>query len=229
MNLFNTLLYQPLLSLLKFIYCNLAFYNLGLAIIILTVLIRVILLPFFYKGAKNQIILQKLMPYIKQIQKKYKDQRQKQAELLIKLYRRYKINPFSGFFLLIIQLPILIALYRVFLNLNEISELENFIFLGMNLIKPSFPLAIVAGFLQYFQTYLTLPKSFESTKKNQEVSSKAVAYIFPVITVAILVKLPSAIGIYWIVTILFSILQQTYLNHKLKGMKVVVNDEISLD
>ena len=99
----------------------------------------------------------------------------------------------------------------------------------MNLIKPSFPLAIVAGFLQYFQTYLTLPKSFESTKKNQEVSSKAVAYIFPVITVAILVKLPSAIGIYWIVTILFSILQQTYLNHKLKGMKVVVNDEISLD
>jgi len=229
MNLFNTLLYQPLLSLLKFIYCNLAFYNLGLAIIILTVLIRVILLPFFYKGAKNQVILQKLMPYIKQIQKKYKDQRQKQAELLIKLYRRYKINPFSGFFLLIIQLPILIALYRVFLNLNEISELENFIFLGMNLIKPSFPLTIVAGFLQYFQTYLTLPKSLESTKKNQEVSSKVVAYIFPVITVAILVKLPSAIGIYWIVTILFSILQQIYLNHKLKGMKVVVNGEISLD
>ena len=80
-NLFNAYLYNPLLNSLIFLYENIPGHDLGIAIIVLTVIIRIVLLPLFYKGAKDQAILQRLAPKIKEIQKDHKDDRAKQAQV----------------------------------------------------------------------------------------------------------------------------------------------------
>ena len=96
-NLFHTILYQPLFNALIFLYQYLSFHDLGIAIILLTIVIRLVLFPLFYKGAKDQAILQRLAPKIKEIQTNHKNDKQKQAKAMMDLYRQHKVNPFSGF------------------------------------------------------------------------------------------------------------------------------------
>ncbi len=111
---FNVVLYYPLFNALVFIYNYLPFRDFGVAIIVLTFIIRLILYPLSVRAFTSQRALQKLQPKIQELQKKYKDDKNKQAQETMELYKTEKINPFSGLFLALIQLPILIALYRVF-------------------------------------------------------------------------------------------------------------------
>ena len=114
---FNEILYRPLFNILVLLYNIIPGDDLGIAIIVLTIGIKLVLYPLNQKAIKSQKALQELQPKIKEIQKKYKDKTQ-QAEELLKLYKEAKINPFSGFLPLLIQIPILIALYKVFLGIN---------------------------------------------------------------------------------------------------------------
>ncbi len=212
--MFNTLLYQPILGTLVFIYKNIAFQDLGLAIILLTVFIRLLLLPFFYRGAKDQTLIQKIQPLIKKIQEDHKDNKQKQTQALLDLYRQHRINPFSSFLLLIIQLPILIALYRVFLTgLSNNALFDNYQFLGLiNLNQKSFLLVTLAVLVQYFQGRLMMPGS--NNKVNQ-----TMLYLGPVLTLIILINLPAALGLYWLISSLFSLGQQVLINKSLAKHK----------
>jgi len=231
-NLFHEILYRPLLNTLLFLYQNFSFGDLGIAIIILTVIIRLILFPLFYKGAKDQTIIQRLSPKIKEIQNNHKKDRQKQAEALMALYKEHRVNPFSGFLLLIIQLPILIALYRVFLEgfkpeimndaysfIKQISFLKPS-FLGIiDLSKKSLLIALLAGAVQYFQGRLSLIKSTESAGQANPIEkmSRQMIYMGPLLTVFFLyfLGLPSAVGLYWLTTSSFSVIQQIIINKKI--------------
>jgi YidC/Oxa1 family membrane protein insertase len=127
---FHIILYQPLLNILIFFYNTIAFGDLGISIIFLTILIRLILFPIFQKSVRNQTILQKIQPKIKKIQEDHKHDKEKQAKELLSLYREHKVNPFSGFLFLLIQLPILIILYQLFLRgltAASFGDLYNFI------------------------------------------------------------------------------------------------------
>ena len=97
-NLFHEILYRPLFNALIFLYQNFSFGDFGIAIILLTIAIRFILFPFFYKSAKDQAILQRLAPKIKAIQAEHKNDREKQAKEMLALYRQHEVNPLSGFF-----------------------------------------------------------------------------------------------------------------------------------
>jgi YidC/Oxa1 family membrane protein insertase len=99
------------------IYNYLPIKDLGLTIIILTIIIRLLLLPLSYKAARTQREITKIQPRLKEIQKQYKDNREEQAKLLMALYKEHKINPLSGIIPILIQLPILFALYRSFMML----------------------------------------------------------------------------------------------------------------
>ena len=163
---------------------------------------------------------------MQEIQKKYKDDKEKQAKEVLNLYKTEKINPFSGLLLAIIQLPILIALYRVFwggLNPKELVSLYGFIsnpghinaiFLHtIDLSKPNLMLALLAGITQYFQTKMLLPKGIElkGQGKGSDLSQamqNQMTYFLPVFTVIILLGLPSALGLYWTASGIFSIIQQ---------------------
>ncbi|OYV73260.1 MAG: hypothetical protein B7Z74_04215 [Deltaproteobacteria bacterium 21-66-5] len=94
--LFHTYLYTPIFAVLIFLYHNISFGDLGVAIIELTLLVRLILLPLFHKSAKDQTIMQRLQPHVRKIQVEHKDAKERQAKELMALYREHRVNPFSG-------------------------------------------------------------------------------------------------------------------------------------
>lgn len=234
-NIFNEALYRPLLNLLFLIY-NYTWADLGVAIIILTIIIRFVLLPLFYKSAKDQTIIQKITPRIQELQRIHKHDKEKQVSEIMKVYKEHKVNPFSGFLLLLIQLPILIALYRVFLKgfANDVlSQLYSFVhapasihttFLGIiNLNAKNVWLVVLAGVFQYLQSKLMFAVS--AKKNNPEGQSKELAMaqkmsknmmiMGPVLTVVILYSLPAAVALYWLTTSVFSVIQQIVINKKI--------------
>ncbi|MDD5144602.1 MAG: YidC/Oxa1 family membrane protein insertase [Candidatus Pacebacteria bacterium] len=227
--IFITVLYQPLFNALVFLYQYLPGKDFGVAIIVLTLLIRILVYPLMVKSLKSQKQGMELQPKIKEIQNKYKDDKEKQTKALMELYQKEKINPFGGCLPLLVQLPILIALYRVFwrgLDPGTLNYLYSFVpnpgvidpnFIGLiNLSQPNMVITVIAGFLQFLQGKMFAPKMGGSSgdgKKDlmSDIMKKQTIYFFPLITVVFLFRLPSAIGIYWIVTTLFSIGQQYFI------------------
>ncbi len=228
-------LYRPIFNglyvVLVFIYDNLAFGDIGVAIILLTLVVRVVLYPIFHKGMYHQSVMQKLQPKIKEIQTKHKDDMQKQSEALLDLYREHKVNPFSGFLFLLLQLPIFIAMYGLFRDLGS-GTLQalyptivargdiNFMFLGLiNMQERSIILIAIAVVLQYLQGRYAMVKTAKEDV-NKELStaeqvSRNMLYLMPGITLVILWSFSSAIALYWAATTAFSILQQYIINKAL--------------
>jgi YidC/Oxa1 family membrane protein insertase len=231
-NAFNVILYQPLFNALVLLYEYLPGHDFGLTVIALTVIVRLLFYPLMVQSIKSQKSLSELQPKIQEIQSKYKEDKEKQARATMELYQKEKINPFGGCLPLLIQLPILIALYRVFwkgFQPEAMDMLYSFVphpgtidptFLGIiNLGEASLILAVLAGIAQFFQTKMITPKTPKSKEGGSQMAQfsgmmqKQMLYFFPIFTVFILWKLPAAIGLYWIITALFSILQQ-YLTFK---------------
>ena len=222
--LFNEIFYRPLFNGLIFLYNTVPGHDMGVSIIILTILIRLILWPLTSKSIKNQKVLTKIQPQIEEIKKKFKNNKEAQAKALMGLYSENKISPLAGFLPLVIQIPIIIALWRVFLNsLNlDLNSLYSFIpaptsvqsiFLGLvDLSHKSVVLAILAGGLQYFQTKMIMP-SVKPTGASDfsHIMSKQMLYFGPILSVIIFWSLPAALPLYWIVVTLLTLLQQ-YLN-----------------
>jgi len=230
MNLFDVVLYQPLFNILMVFYQYLPGRDFGVAVIALTVLIRILLYPLVAESIRVQKITAKIQPKVKEIQEKYKNDKEKQATLMMELWREHKINPLSSFLFLLIQLPILWALYQVFWNGfkdGALDRLYGFVpnpgtidpmFFGAVNLSQSYPaFAIVAGILQYIQVKMMMPK-IDADKKEKTQTEQFAAmmqtqslYVFPAITVLIFWGLPSALGLYWIVTSVFSIAQQYFI------------------
>jgi len=228
--MFHTYIFVPLLNSLVFLYQNATTESLGAAIILLTIFIRVILFPLFYKSTKNQIIMQKLQPLIQKIQHDHKDDKEKQAKALMDLYGRNNVNPFMSILMIFVQIPILIGLYKLFAldfanfqsgelySFISIPDHINTMFLGLIDLKNRSMLMVgLAAVAQYFQGVSALPK----TEKGKELSApekmaKQMVYMGPAFTLLILWQLPSALGLYWLITSLFSIAQQEYINKKVK-------------
>jgi len=221
---FNVILYQPLFNSLVLLYQFLPGNDFGVAIIVLTILIRLMLFPLMNQSLKAQKVLSKTQEKIKDIQKKYKENKEKQMKAMIELYQKEKINPYASLIPLFIQLPLLIALYRVFWNGLEPESLNllysfvpgpqtiNPFFLGiLDLSLPSWVLAVLSGTLQFLQSKQLSPGQ-KSQDKISEIMSQQMLYFFPIVTVFILLRLPSAVALYWIITILFSMAQQQLIN-----------------
>jgi YidC/Oxa1 family membrane protein insertase len=236
LNVLKIIIFFPLLNLLVFFYHYIP--DIGLVIILLTVLSRLLLLPSFHKSLKQQKVMQELQPKIDEVKQKYKDDKQGEMQAMMELYKKHDFNPLSSCLPLVIQLPILIALYQVFirsLNGSALVGLYSFVphidkisplFLHFfDLSKPNAYLAIAAAILQHIQTRMILPKG-----KVQDPTAKMSAYMtlyyLPLITLILGVKiaipiggsvkhlgvgLPAGLVLYWVITTLFSIGQQYYI------------------
>lgn len=226
-SLLKTIFFDPLFNVLVVLYNTVALEDLGLAIIFLTIIIRIILFPLFHKGARHQKQLQTLQPKLKKVQEAHKDDRAKQAEAMMALYKEHNISPFSGFFILLVQLPILIVLYQVFIRILKPGALElwnfvvapeviNYTFLGLiNLTKSNILIAGLAALLQYLQGKMTLPKLEKGKNLSpMERVSRNMVFFGPVITIVILANLPAALGLYWLTSSVFSLGQQYIINLK---------------
>ena len=226
-NAFNLILYQPLFNVLVLLYTYLPGQDFGIAVIALTVLIKILFYPLSSQAIKSQKALQELQPKIQELQKKLKDNKEKQLRAMLELYKKEKINPFAGLLPLLVQLPILIALYQVFwkgLQPEAMPPLYGFVpdpgkinpeFLGiLDMAQPSLVLALLAGGFQFLQTKMIIPKQEQKEGQMAQFSNimqKQMLYFFPVLTVLILWYLPSALGLYWITMSLCSILQQHFI------------------
>ena len=165
---------------------------------------------------------------IKKINEQHKDDKSKKAEETMKVYKEAGINPASGCLPLLIQLPILIALYRVFLtgiNPDTLHHLyafvsspsdPNIVFLGINLTESNLLLAVIAGAAQFILMRATTAAATSASSSDDQTAEmmasmqKNMLYIFPVMTVFISMQLPAALALYWVASTIFGIAQQYY-------------------
>src|SRR3990167_11393267 len=221
---FNLILVYPLLNLLVFFYHYIP--DIGVVIIILTVLTRLLLLPSFHKQLKSQKVMNELQPRMTALKEKHKDDKEAHAKAMMELYKEHKVNPLSSCLPLLVQLPILIALYQVFiqsLNGAGLQGIYNFIptpdkidpmFLNfINLKDRNVWMPAIAAILQYFQSKLTLPKASGGDTMSKMMAMQTL-YMFPVLTFFIGLQFPAGLTLYWIVTTLFGIGQQYYILRK---------------
>lgn len=223
--IFNIVLYQPILNFLIWLYIVLGSF--GGAVLILTIIIRLVLYPLNNKSLKSQKELQEIQPLIKEIQTKYKTDTQKQAEELMKLYKEKGFNPFAGLWYILIQIPLILAIYYVIRNIasgvditNNLYPFINFsgtiepMFLGINLSQPHTLFAIIVALAQLAQIWTMQPKKapnvneMDQTERLQNMMQKQMLVIFPLLTFFVLTQLPSALGLYWLVITSFTIIQQ---------------------
>lgn len=213
----------PLFNLLVAIYSVLPIQDFGLAVIGVVVLVRLIILPLSRRAVRTQIAMQKIQPEIDVLRKKHKGDKEAEARALLALWRDHKVNPFASILILAVQLPILIALYQVFLGViaeaNTVSRLLwPFMpdpgpftpqFLGIvDLAVVSIPLAIIAAAAQFFQTKLMMPMfsgSADSKHSFQVMLARQMLYIGPAVTLLVLSQLPAVIGLYWAATSAWSV------------------------
>ncbi len=223
--LYHEIIYRPLLNLLIYFYNVIP--DMGVVIILLTVLIRLVLAPSFHKSLKSQKAMTALQPKLNEVREKHKDNKEAQARAIMDLYKEHKINPLSSCLPLLIQLPLLIALYQVFSKAlhNNLQGLYAFVHAPtsinpffvhlIDLSKPNIILAVFAGALQFWQSKMMMAKA-----DGGDATAKAMAiqttYVLPVLSVVIAWKLPAGLPLYWIVTTLFAILQQYYIMRQQK-------------
>ena len=226
--LFNEILYRPFFNAVIFLYNILPGNDFGLAIVVLTVIIRIILSPLTVKTVKSQKALAAINPKIKEIKDKFKNDNATQSAEIMKLYKENNINPMAGCLPLIIQLPILIALYRAFIagfKPESLSMLYGFITNPGHIEKISFgfidistkshPLAILSGISQFMQLKTNSSISGTNDPKDQiQALNKQMLYFFPVMIIIIGWNLPAGLVLYWLTTTAFSILEQMYIKRK---------------
>jgi YidC/Oxa1 family membrane protein insertase len=238
-NLWQAILYKPLLNALALLIHIIPGGDLGIAVILLTILVKVALFPFSERQIRNQAAMALLTPELDKI-KKSGESKEEQARLTFELYKKHKTNPLSGCLLVFIQIPIIFALYYVFyrgLNFDpailysfvHVPAKINTIFIGLlDISQKSMVLAVIAGITQFLQTQFGpkpgtpsgSPGSLgESFGKSMNMQMK---YIFPLLIVFIAYKISGAVALYLITSNIFAIGQQYYVK---RTERAVLNKE----
>jgi YidC/Oxa1 family membrane protein insertase len=230
--IFHSFIYQPIYNLLVFFYNVIPGHDFGIAIILTTLFIKTLFIPLSKKQIETQKKMQELQPKIKELQKQHKDNKEKQTKAIMELYREHKTNPFSGCLPLIVQLIVLIAIYRVIINISQagftinVADLYSFVsdpggvrhlFLNfVDLTRPNYILAFFSALAQYYQTKMLFSgqQSLPTTPKDDEqpdfatIMNKQMLYLGPAITFFVGVTFPAALALYWLFSTLFMIFQQ---------------------
>ncbi len=236
-NLFNTFIFEPFYNGFILLMDTFPFFDAGVIIILFTILVKLLMLPLSIKASKSQLQMRSTEKDIADIKEKYKEDKQEQSKKIFEYYKDKKINPFSGIFILLIQLPILIGLYQIFIksglpsvnidilysfvpNLTTIAN--SMMFLGaISISGKSLLLAVLAGVTTYFQIKISTPTPNKDVVKKGDMQSemaRAMAvqmkYVFPVIMVFISYTISAAIALYFVTSNLFAIGQEIYVKRK---------------
>ncbi|NLV91396.1 MAG: membrane protein insertase YidC [Firmicutes bacterium] len=188
-------------SLLDFFYGITG--NYGLAIILLTLAIRLILVPLTIGQNKSMAKMKELQPKMEEIKEKYKDKPEEYQQKVMELYKEHNVNPMGGCLPMLLQLPVLFALFAV---LRSYEFTSGFLWLtSLSAPDPYYILPILSAVTTYLQTMLT------STDQSQ----KAMTLIMPVFIGYISLNFPSGLVLYWVVSNIFSAVQQYVLNKQL--------------
>lgn len=241
--LWNTLLYEPIYNILMFIINNITFGDVGFAVILVTIIVKLALSPLTRRSIKSQVLMKRMEPELARIKSDFPN-KEEQAKKTFELYKKYDTNPFSGCLVILIQMPVIFALYYVFYRglTIDTSLIYSFIqapthlstnFLGiLEMGQKSLTLGIITGITQFIQGYLSSPVKSkkvevvkevgkpEGQKGFQEQLSESmqmnVKYILPIFIGFIAWKISAAVALYWIVSNIFTIIQEWYIRRKLE-------------
>jgi YidC/Oxa1 family membrane protein insertase len=228
MSFFENVVYIPIYNLVVFLVDTVPGGDLGLAIVLATLLVKFILMPLSLAAARTQKAMRVLEPELKALREKYKDDKEKQAREMFALYKKYKVKPFASIFMLFIQIPIVLGLYFVCMDaassVVDASLLYSFVpnpvvlsplFLGIfSVTSMSIPLAIVAGVTQLAQAWYVIPvppKSTAATPSMQEEFGRALAlqarFMLPIV-IGLFALTSGVIALYFSASNIFMILQE---------------------
>ncbi len=189
----------------------------ALAIILLTVIIKVVLYPLTKKQMRSMVMMQKLAPEIEKIQKKYKNKDpQKMQQKIMELYKEHDVNPMSGCLPILIQLPILIALYRALLHYEFINPAHAH-FIWIETLKhpdPFYILPVLAALTTFMQSKLVSNTSSQLNPSAAQ-TQKIMMYLMPLMIGWIATTLPAGLSLYWVVYNIVSAAQQYYINRQI--------------
>jgi YidC/Oxa1 family membrane protein insertase len=243
-NLFHSALYQPLFNIFVGLYDLLPFHDVGAVILAITVLLRLAFYPLTAKSIKAQRSLQELQPKMEEIKKQFPNDQQKIAQATMELYKTHKVNPLASCLPILIQLPILIALYWVMqdglASANLSQELYSFVpnpgklnaksFGFLDLSKPSIVLSLLAGIAQFLQAKTMSrkqpPKQAGEGGKDENmmaIMNKQMLYFMPAMTVIIGISLPSGLTLYWFWSTILMAAQQFYMSkhERAEGLNII--------
>lgn len=225
--------YQPIYNILIYLVSILPGHDLGWAIILLTLLMRTVLLIPSHRALKSQRKMQELQPKLNHIKEKYKGDQQRITQETMLLWKEYKINPLSSCLPLLIQLPLLIALfyviqeglnpnnaYLLYGDLKEFSlQAVNTNFLGILELteKNLVVLPLIVGGLQFLQMQLGIIRTNKQKIQQKDEMQKAqqmMVYIMPVMITIFTASVPAGVGLYWSVSTLYGIVQQLIVNRE---------------
>lgn len=228
---FNTFIHTPLYNALIFLINHVPLADVGIAVILLTVLVKLLLFPLARNASLMQMKMRAIAPELEKIKEKYKDDRQKQTLETLELYKKHNIKPFASILVLFIQIPVILGLYWIFykggLPKIDTATLYPFVhstvtpnmhFLGLvDMAGKSALFAFFAGLTQYFMSSITLPKpapkSDNPTMKEDFAHSMHIQmkYVMPIFIAVIAYSISAAIALYWTVSNLFSIAQELFI------------------
>ncbi len=230
---FHAIVYNPLYNGLIFLVDIIPTHDVGIAVIILTIVARFILYPLSKRAVQAQMAMKKIAPEVEELKTKYKDNREQQSKAIFALYKERGIHPFAGFALVLLQFPILIGLYWVFANggLPTVDEsllypfvhtppVVNMEFLGLvSMSGRSIVLAVLAAATQYIYTRLSMgppslkdPSPVESSLSGDLAKSfdLQARYVLPLMIGAIAFSIVAAAPLYWTASNIFMILQELF-------------------
>ncbi|WP_435873797.1 YidC/Oxa1 family membrane protein insertase [Polycladomyces subterraneus] len=181
--------------------------NYGWAILVLTVLIRLLILPLTIKQMKSSQAMQKLQPEINRLREKYKDNPQKMQEETVKLFQKHNVNPMAGCMPLLIQLPILIAFYQSIMYNTHIRN-SDFLWMHLGSADPYYVLPVLAGVTTYLQSILM--------GMGNNPQARVFLFVMPVMIFVLALSFPSALALYWVYSNLFTMVQYYFIGDKYK-------------
>lgn len=231
---FNTFFYNPIYNALVALVAILPGYDVGLAVIALTIMIRLVLLPFSLSSARTQRAMKKLEPQIKALKDKHKNDKEKEALETLALYKEARVNPFSSILVAFIQIPVLLALYWVFTKepFTAIDTLRIYSFTPepkmfslelfglVSVAGKSIILAILAGFTQYLQAHFALSGTMKPSGSGmqmdfQKILGLQLKFVFPFLIATISYTTSGAVALYFITTNTVGVLQELYMRRAL--------------
>lgn len=189
---------------------TIGFPNYGLAIILFTAVVKVLLYPLTFKQLKSMRKMQEMQPKVKELQKKYKNNQQKMQQAMMELYQKEGVNPLGGCLPLLVQMPILFALFsslRNFFNpaVNPTVEMAhaNFIWVpNLGLPDPYYVLPVLVALGTFFQQKVSMVSG------QQDQTQKTMLFVMPLVIGYVSLQFPAGLSLYWVMYSLAGILEQ---------------------
>ncbi len=231
---FHTVFYNPIYNALVAFIAVVPGSDVGVAVILLTIAIRLVLLPFSLSASRTQRAMKVLEPRIKELKEKHKGDKEKEALETLALYKEARVNPFASILTVFIQIPVLLALYWVFryepfstvdvIRMYAFTPIPHNVsiqFLGIiSMTGKSLIIAILAGITQFLQAHAALSGTMAPSKDSkqgdfQKIMSMQLKYVFPFLIGIISYTTSGAIGLYFVTTNIVGVLQEWYVRYKI--------------